>query len=327
VSEPSAVSAARTLADEVLFPAAGDVDRDGVIPPSHFEALAEAGLYGVAADLGVEDFCDVVEALAGGCLATAFVWIQHHRLLRSLAAGEGPQALRDAYLPGLRTGRLRSGIALAGLHPGPPRLVASRTAGGFQVTGSAPWVTGWGIIDLLHVAVRCGDHVVFGVIDATDQPGLRAARQSLVAVDASNTVELTFDGLSLPDARVTQITEYDEEAFSGGGGLRVNGSLSLGLVGRCCRLLGPSSFDDQLRESRTVLDSSSPDGMFAARAAAADLAVRAANAVVVHDGSRSILRGATGERLAREAMFLAVFGTRPRIRSALLDRLAGSADR
>jgi hypothetical protein len=65
--------------------------------------------------------------------------------------------------------------------------------------------------------------------------------------------------------------------------------------------------------------------MFAARAAAADLAIRAANAVVVHDGSRSILRGATGERLAREAMFLAVFGTRPRIRSSLLARLGGGS--
>ncbi|MER6877434.1 acyl-CoA dehydrogenase family protein [Amycolatopsis sp. NPDC000673] len=49
------VSRARALADDLLFPAAAEVDRQGVVPRSHFDALAEEGFYGLAApDSGVE---------------------------------------------------------------------------------------------------------------------------------------------------------------------------------------------------------------------------------------------------------------------------------
>lgn len=42
------VSRARALADDLLFPAAAEVDRLGVVPRSHFDALAEEGFYGLA---------------------------------------------------------------------------------------------------------------------------------------------------------------------------------------------------------------------------------------------------------------------------------------
>src|ERR1035438_745219 len=50
-----------------------------------------------------------------------------------------------------------------------------------------------------------------------------------------------------------------------------------------------------------------PQTMPAARAAAAELAMRAASALVVANGSRSILTDADPQRLAREAIFLLVF--------------------
>ena len=44
----------RVVADEVLFPAALEVDRSGIIPESHWDRLAAEGMYGLAAppDLG-----------------------------------------------------------------------------------------------------------------------------------------------------------------------------------------------------------------------------------------------------------------------------------
>ena len=63
--------------------------------------------------------------------------------------------------------------------------------------------------------------------------------------------------------------------------------------------------------------------MPAARAAAAELAVRAAAALAVSTGSASALVGSHPERLAREALFLLVFGSRPQIKASLLDRLSG----
>ena len=42
---------------------------------------------------------------------------------------------------------------------------------------------------------------------------------------------------------------------------------------------------------------------------------------MVHGGSGAVVTGANAERLAREALFLLVFGSRPAIRHALLARL------
>ena len=49
---------------------------------------------------------------------------------------------------------------------------------------------------------------------------------------------------------------------------------------------------------------------------------RAAATLAVVTGSRSVQPGDPAARLVREAAFLLVFGTRPAIRAALLDRLA-----
>ncbi len=76
---------ARLLADELLFPAAIEVDRTGTVPDSHWDRLAAEGFYALAAPTGAggpglafPEILTVVETLAGGCLATTFTWIQHH---------------------------------------------------------------------------------------------------------------------------------------------------------------------------------------------------------------------------------------------------------
>jgi hypothetical protein len=63
----------------------------------------------------------------------------------------------------------------------------------------------------------------------------------------------------------------------------------------------------------------------AARAAAAELAMRAATALAVQAGSKGILLDQHAQRLVREAMFLLVFGSRPAIRAELLARLLAPA--
>ncbi|MBO0868041.1 MAG: hypothetical protein J2P15_05705, partial [Micromonosporaceae bacterium] len=57
-----------------------------------------------------------------------------------------------------------------------------------------------------------------------------------------------------------------------------------------------------------------------ARAAASALAMRAATALTVATGARSLLVTEHAQRLVREAMFLLVFGSRPAIKEALLRR-------
>ncbi len=128
-----AVDAARTLAEDVLFPAAMAIERAAVVPLPYLDALAEAGLYALYGlygpldaggfDAAHHDAARVVEALGGASLTTAFIWIQHHSTVRAVRSAR--PALRDAWIAPLCRGTLRSGIAFAALRrPGPPAMVA-----------------------------------------------------------------------------------------------------------------------------------------------------------------------------------------------------------
>jgi len=324
---------ARQIAAEVLFPAAMATDAADTVPVSHLGALAAAGLYGLfgpaaaaGLDLDLPAGCAVVEELAGGCLATTFVLIQHFGLVRALSADDAPARLRDAWLEPACRGELRAGIALAGLLPGPPRLRARAVSDGWILDGTCPWVTGWGQVNVLLVAARGPDDTIVNlVLDAADQAGLTVTRQHLTAVNASATVQLDFAGVLVPADRLVSRAPFDPAMALSAPALRVNGSLALGLIGRCCNLLGASPLDDELAACRRQLDSADDETMQPARAAASELAVRSAAALAVHDGSRSVTAGQHAQRLAREAVFLLVFGSRPGIRADLIRRLGASA--
>ena len=329
------LAAARGLADDLLFPDAMRVDGLDVLPLAHLDALAALGLYGApvpaaAGGLGLdlEAYCAVVEELASGCLATTFVWLQHRGVVMTLAADGTPAALRDRWLGPACRGEVRGGIALGGLMPGPPRLRARPDGGGWRLDGDAPWVTGWGLTDLLLVVARGpDDSVVSLILSAAAQPGLTVTRERLAAVNASVTVRLGFDAVFVPGERRAGQEPFDPAESLRPDRMRVNGSLALGLARRCARLLGPGPLDGELAACRERLDdaiTADPDAMAEARAAASELAVRAAAALAVRDGSRSVAVDQQVQRLAREAMFLLVFGSRPGIRSGLLRRFGAS---
>ncbi|WP_336026487.1 acyl-CoA dehydrogenase family protein [Geodermatophilus sp. FMUSA9-8] len=320
---PAPVEAARALAADVLAPAAAGVDATGVLPRTHLDALAAAGLYGVVgpASAGGLDgdgatLAAVVEELAAGDLATAFVYLKHHGVVGRLAAsGEHPGLLAD-----LCAGRVRAGIALqAATRPDAEPVTLRRDGGELVLDGAVPWVTGWGLVDVLVVAARDGEDVAFVLADAVEGPTLEAVPQPLVAVQASATVELRFSGHRVPAGRRLGTTPLAQVRAGDAAGLRVNGSLALGLVRRCAALVRPSPLDSALEAARARLDAAGPEDLPAARAEAAALAHRAAGALVVASGSAAARAGSVAERTAREAVFLLVFGSRPAIRAHLLD--------
>ena len=325
-----AVAVARGLAEELLFPTAGAVDAAGAVPRGHLDALADAGLYGLtgprdAGGLAADPatVAAVIEELASGDLSTAFVWLQHLGLVGALT--DGPAELRAAYLPDLCAGRVRAGIALqAALRPGPPAVTVRGAGDELVLDGAVPWVTGWGHVDVLLVAARDdADDVWFVLVDAAPSRMLTAVPQRMVAVSASATVELRLSAHRVPAARLVGTVPLAAIRAGDAAGLRPNGSLALGLVTRCARLLGPSPLDDELVRARTRLDEAGPEQLPAARAAASALAHRASGLLVAATGSSAVLAGAHGERLAREALFLLVFGSRPAIQAALVAELGG----
>ena len=325
-----AVQQAVRLAETTLYPSAMAVDGAQAVPAGHLDALAAAGLYGIAAPVqagGLEadlaTFCRVVEIMAGGCLATTFVWLQHHGAVRAIAAS-GEEALRAAWLRPLAQGSRRAGVALAGGWPGPARLRARRVSDGYALDGTAPWVTGWGMVDVIYTLARDEDeNLVAALVPARSSASLTATRLDLVAVNASATVELGFSGHLVPDELVCSVFPHAEWLARDAQGLRPNGSLALGVAARCCRLAGRSALTDQLDRLRAALDQADAETMPAARAAAAEFAFRAAGVAVAAAGSRGILAGQHPQRLAREAQFLLVFGSRPAIKEHLLGLLTG----
>ncbi len=336
------IDRARELGARVFAPAAMEVEAAHRVPPEHLDLLAAEGFYGLAGpreagglDVPFPAACRIIEILAGACLSTTFVWMQHHGVVRAVA-GTGNAALRHRMLGPLCRGERRAGVALAGLLPGPPRLRARVTEGGYVLDGVSPWVTGWEYLDTLYVAARQDDDtIVWAVLDAGGRPGGRSSLTAeplsitpeplpMVAVMASSTVQLRFAGHPVPQDRVTGTLPLEQWGSRDAAGLRMNGSLALGLTARCGELVGPGPLDEQLARCRTALDSADPDAMPGARAAACELALRATAALVVTQGSGAILADHDAQRLAREALFLLVFGSRPPIREALAGLLMRS---
>ena len=311
---------ARRIADTVLLPDAAADDAADAVPAHHLAALDEAGLTGLAATLpSLAERMAVTEALASGCLATAFVWLQHQGALAAIAQGEA--GVRDRYLDDLAAGRRRAGVAITALRPPSPlRLV--RDGDGFRLGGSVPWVTGWGVVELLLVAALDPDDVVHLLLVDVPAPGIEAERLPLAAANASGTATVTFRAHLVPADRLVAVQPLAEQRARDAAGLAGNGALALGVAARAVaaarRPTDPGGLDAALDGARQALLTADPDALPEARAAASALAVRAAARLVVATGARSVLAGSTPERLLREAGFLLVFGSRPAIRAAFL---------
>ena len=327
MSDPRVVARARELADDLLFPRAAETDAADLVPRENLDALAAAGLYGITGpraagglDADFETYIEVIEILAGACLATTFIWLQHPGVVRAVASSR----LRDRYLAPMCRGDVRAGIALGGLIAHARGIAARRDGDGWVFDGTAPWVTGWGRIDVLQVAgVDADANIVYALVDAKPTAAMTVGPiLDLVAVRASATAAVTFRGLRVADAAVTHVQPLAEREAQDHLTLRGHAALATGVASRCVRLLGDARLASQLETVRRRLASATPQEMPAAKAAAAAFAHRAAGALVVKTGSRSLLREEHADRLAREALFLLVFGSRPAIKSALLEELA-----
>ncbi|MGH3564915.1 MAG: acyl-CoA dehydrogenase family protein [Pseudonocardia sp.] len=334
---------ARDIAEEVLLPAAGEVDRTGRIPDGHFRRLADDGFYGIVAPVefggpGADfaEFVQVVEILAGACLTTTFTWLQHHGVVMGLAMTPNT-ALREEYLRRAASGELRGGGAFSGVLPTPPRVRATRAGDGWSLTGVVPLVSGWGLVDVLHVSAfdaGSGD-VVSGLVDAREGGGIAQVHPlTLVAAQASNTVRLELRDLHLPDDRVT--TRVNRQGYLAGLvlGLRVDSALALGLVGRAVTGLAAAGYPEQAGalhaaagELTSAFDAAmaDPERLPAMRAACSELAVRACTTYVVAAGASALLATHDAQRLARESLFTLVVASRPEVKSALLGLLTGPA--
>src|SRR5206468_2508266 len=131
----------------------------------------------------------------------AFLWAQHLGLMHTVGVSDDAE-LRSRWLDRLARGEVRAGLALGGALP-QPTLHARADGDGWLLDGVSPFVSGWGRIDVMHAATRVGDEVVWLIVDAQESRGLRVERLRLAVLDATATVRASFDGLAVPDDRIT----------------------------------------------------------------------------------------------------------------------------
>ena len=320
------VDRAADFADRRLFAAALATDRDGTVPSTLLDEMRDLGLFGLFSPSGVgghdlepSDRYRIIEVLAGGCLTTTFVWLQHAGPAAATAGASGPA---HAFAEPLASGRCTGGVAFAHLlRSGPPTLTVSANGDEWVLNGFAPYVTGWGWIDVVLVAARSGGEIVWLLLDAVEAASLRASRLQLAAVDSSQTAAVTFDDHIVSSDRLVRIDRYADWLVGYRAGLRANGSLALGVAGRCARLLGDGDLAHQVDSARSALDAADTDGLPAARSEASLLAMRAATMLVTSKAGRSVMGDDHAQRLAREAMFLLVQGQTSEIRQHQLAML------
>ena len=231
------IAAAERLGATVLGPNATDADLGSGPSRANFAALAEAGLLGMAlpTEYGGRNASGaaqraITELFASYCGVTTFTQAQHHGPSRMILGGPG-DLLKKRLLPDLAAGRNLCAVSFAHLRrPGPPVLRAEPMEGGWRLFGTAPWVTGYGLMNqcVFGATLPNGRHVyLWSPFDRDDFPDLFADISGpsrtewgtlsaspplpLCAMNASATAELTLDGWFIPAAH--WLSESDRETM------------------------------------------------------------------------------------------------------------------
>jgi alkylation response protein AidB-like acyl-CoA dehydrogenase len=335
---------------DLLIPAAEQVDRT-VVPAEHVQALARAGLLAptAPAEVGgggapVSVGREVAEVLAGGCGATWFVTTQHHLPVRTLLTTSN-EGLRDRWLRPTASGEVLAGIALAHLRRRGAPVSGLPGDGGWRVSGDVPWLTSWGLAELVLLGFRDGPDVVFALVPAMDRPGFRAGEPlQLAAMQAARTVTVTLEQLAVSEADVVDRLPFDEwaerdAATTANATPAVFGLLHAVLArmrdegerrGEPATTRLAERLADEARDVRaqaySLLDDV-PAGervaeRLALRAAALDLLTTATTGLVAAGAGSSMSLGHPAQRWAREALFHLIQAQTPAVRAATLDRLA-----
>ncbi len=356
MEDEAALAAARRVAAQVLEPGASRAEREGV-PRATIDALAAAGLLAIVAPPALGGVSagaarDVAEVLAGAGPDAWFVWTQHHMPVSLLTATANAE-LRERLLPQLCSTTLAA-VAFSHLRRPQPGVTAARTPAGWRIDGSVPWLTGWGVADVLALgSLTDTGEVMFALLPlGADAPsGLRPTAPLLLAsMQGTRTVGLRLDGVTVPaSAVVLQQPAVQWRAADAAraahvvpatfgiaraalDGLRAAGGAA-GAAGGAAGAAGAAGAVeladslagalDQVRERAYRLIDQVPAGecldeRIALRAEALRLTLQATAAGVAAQGGKGMSAEHPAQRLARAALFMLVQAQTPELRTATL---------
>ena len=368
VTDAEILDAAQRIAETVLGPNAHASDVADGPNIANFMALAEAGLLGLTLPKefgGLNASGDMqrkyTQILASYCGVTAFIQAQHHGPSRMIANGPN-EALKQALLPDLASGKAMCAISFAHLRrPGPPTLAADPTPGGYRLNGTAPYVTGWGLMKqvVFGATLPEGRFVyLWSPADRRDFPEIfkDAAPENgdwgamvaslplkLCAMNASATVELSCRSWLIPEAHLLSETDRETMRRNDRNGVLGATAMPLGCAEASLRVLDETASNRPIaaiRRTAACLRNEWNDlaaqieernrqagqsGFFEEaiklRSWSIELAVRAAHAAVTSSSGAANLLTHPAQRLLREAMFYTIQAQTQEVMDATLSRL------
>jgi alkylation response protein AidB-like acyl-CoA dehydrogenase len=326
----------------LLAPLAAHTERHGV-DRATLDGLAGAGLYGLLGPESVTGrapsaavYREVAELLAGADATTWFVWFQHHPVVKMLVASAN-QELARRWLPALCAGTTQAAVAFSHLRSAEVVMPATRVDGGWRLSGTAPWCTGWDLLDLVLVgATTTDDDVVFALVALREGDGMvRGSSLGLAAMGGTRTLPLHLDGYVVADADVVlRAPRSAWAAADAAAGSNVQPS-TFGIArAALAELAGrdeatatalSARLDDVRRQAYALMDDvpgdEALDERLALRAEALMLGVEATSALVASVGGRAMTGDHPAQRWAREALFHLVFAQTKPARAATLAHL------
>lgn len=141
------------IVNEVVAPAAEEIDRTGAFPRAAMEALGRAGLLGLVNSPDVGGLGEahraatlVVERMATACASTAMVLCMHYAGAAVIEA-HGPSAVREEIARGEHLTTLAFSEKGSRSHFWAPVSTASKVDGGVQLDAQKSWVTSAGQVN------------------------------------------------------------------------------------------------------------------------------------------------------------------------------------
>ena len=346
-----------SLSDDIFRPHAQEADQGNIAGRvgQNIRLLANSGFFGLGIpkefggmEADEETRREYLETIASACGVTAFVQQQLHAG-GGFVGGVEDDSLRKEWLPRFASGEQLCGVAFSHLRrPGPPAVTAREVTGGYIINGTAPWVTGWSLLDafILGASIPESDSHVFVVVRKGIQidfltPSLPIP---LAVMNASDTVILTINEMFIPKRDVLYMRPADSLRHSDLCGVTGHVFLPLGCVrgsiwllrslaerpGKYALTAVADAFQieadacrrEALRWNGSCVDLADyKQRSTNARSAAIFLAMRAAHAAVTASAGSGILLSNPAQRLLREAVFYTTTAQTADVQASTLDLL------
>lgn len=208
VEDTAVADAVARFAQDVLAPAAAEVDSKEISCVRYVPQLAELGIMGMNlperwGGAGVTPTAMILSLveIARSCAATASMVGAHYLATDSVLIG-GDDELRDRYLPGAAAGAKLGAFALteprAGSNPADMATRAERSGSGYRLTGVKHFISNAGEADFIVVYAKtdpeAGHRGISAFVVDKDISGITVSSpERLMGIRGGHAFEVTFD--------------------------------------------------------------------------------------------------------------------------------------